>query len=78
MKEFEMRFHWDDREEAYYRKTETHRQDGMLKTWKLDRETDEQYQERTRELIRQKHRFLHDVRSKMCGRFANVDSYKFR
>ena len=78
MKEFEMNFHWDCQEEAYYRGTETHRNDGLLKTWKLDHETDEQYQERTRELIIKKERFLFDVVDKGMGRFAEVDKYKIR
>lgn len=73
-----MTFHWDDQEQAHYSGTKTHRQNGMLKTWKLDHETDEQYQERTRKAIYQKIGFLAEVKSKLCGRFANVDKYKFR
>jgi len=78
MREFEMRFNWDDQEEAYYRKTKTHEQKGCLKTWKLDHETDEQYQERTINLINKKHRFLFEVVNKTHGRFTNIESMKFR
>lgn len=78
MREFEMKFNWDDQEEAYYRKTKTHEQKGCLKTWKLDHETDKQYQERTRNLINEKHRFLFDVLYKKGGKFTNITSIKIR
>jgi hypothetical protein len=77
MKNFEMKFHWDDQEQACYNGTETHRRDGLIKTWKLDHETDEEYQERTRKLMYEKIGFLAEVKSKLCGRFADVDNYKF-
>lgn len=77
MREFEMKFHWDDQEEAFHRKTRTHRQDGMLKTWKLDHETDEEYQKRTRRMINDKLIFLNGVKYR-GGKFGEVDSYKFR
>jgi hypothetical protein len=78
MTEFEMRFEWDDQEEAFHRKTKTHKQNGVLKTWRLEHETDKEYQERTRELINRKQAFLSDVVRKRHGRFANVTSVKFR
>ena len=78
MEEYEMRYHWDDKEEAKWRKTETHRQDGFLKTWKLERETDEEYQKRTRELVQRKIEFLRDIKLYFVGKFAEIDSQKFR
>lgn len=71
-----MRFHWDDQEEAYYRGTKHHNQNGMIKTWKLDHETDEEYQERTRKMMYDKIGFLFSDRVGWGPR--GVDSIKFR
>ena len=78
MRQFVMRYHWDDQEEAHYRGTKTHRQDGCLKTWKLDHETDKQYQNRTKELVDSRIRFIGKNMMQNCGRFGGVDKFKIR
>jgi hypothetical protein len=78
MEQFEMKYHWDDQEEAYYRGTPTHRQNGCLKTWKLDHESQEQYQTRTRELVDSRIQFIGRSMMEKHGRFGGVDKFKIR
>jgi hypothetical protein len=45
---YELKFHWDDQEEAAVRRTMYHRQEGMLKVIKLPNESDEKFKNRAK------------------------------
>jgi hypothetical protein len=77
MQKFEMKFYWDDQEEAHYRKKETHKQFGMLKTWKLNYESEEEYEKRTEELIRRRLKFLSEIMRYTPAQFTEVYSFKY-
>lgn len=58
---YEMNFHWDDAEEASYRKTPTHIQNGYLKVWKVEHETNETFNERAERIFFDKIYSIHKV-----------------
>lgn len=79
MNEFEMRFYWDNPDRAAYKKTLHYVCHGMIKTWKLSHETDEQYQERTRRIIIEKARNIKErSHTPYDHEYNGITSIKFR
>ena len=55
---YELKFSWDDQEEAAYRGTISHIQNGYLKVWKGESETQEQFHERAKFLYSKQMDFI--------------------